>query len=280
MPPLIETLTPSDIPDNVALAQAVGWQDVESDWRVLHDAALVLGARRERRLVAQGALGVYGKAGTIAKMVVAPECQRGGLGAALLDALLHEASRQSVTIIGLVATPFGQPLYERRKFVTVGEVVVLTGTPARITSDVALTEIGCGPLNDARVAADLNEQWLGCSRAAMLGARFREAAATAMTLSAAGPRGFAMATAQGPLSLVGPIIAETENDARALTRHLFVNLSGGVRVDVPAEQGAFRTWLRGLGLRELGARSEMALGAARLPWQVPQRFALAAQAWG
>jgi hypothetical protein len=215
-------------------------------------------------------------------MVVAPECQRGGLGAALLDALLDEASSRSVTIIGLVATPFGQPLYERREFVTAGHVVVLTGTPdrARITSDVALTEIGCGPLNDARVAVDVDEQWLGCSRATMLGARFREASATAMTLSAGSPHGFAMATAQGPISLVGPIIAETENGARALTSRLFVNLPGGVRVDVPAEQGAFRLWLRGLGLRELGTRSEMALGAARLPWQVPQRFALAAQAWG
>ena len=67
--------------------------------------------------------------------------------------------------------------------------------------------------------------------------------------------------------------------ARALTMSIFRALGGPVRVDVPAEQSAFRAWLLGLGLVEKGVNVEMARGGV-LPWNTPQRLALATQAWG
>src|SRR5688500_17635957 len=112
----IERLGAPDIPRNVALSRSVGWPDVEGDWRVLHEAALVLGIRAESGLLARGALGDYGAAASIAKMEVAPQAQRRGIGARLLDALLTEAERRSIGVVGLVATPFGEPLYGSREF--------------------------------------------------------------------------------------------------------------------------------------------------------------------
>jgi hypothetical protein len=58
-----------------------------------------------------------------------------------------------------------------------------------------------------------------------------------------------------------------------------VQWRGPLRIDVPVEQVAFREWFYAQGLREQKRRLEMARGCDRLPWQVPQRFALAAQAW-
>jgi hypothetical protein len=55
-PLVIERLTLSDVQKNVALSRSVGWKDVESEWRVLHEAAEVHGVRHAGRLVAQGAL--------------------------------------------------------------------------------------------------------------------------------------------------------------------------------------------------------------------------------
>jgi hypothetical protein len=52
-----------------------------------------------------------------------------------------------------------------------------------------------------------------------------------------------------------------------------------VRIDVPVEHVGFRSWLVTLGLQERAQRVEMAR-SKRVPWQVPQRFALATQAWG
>jgi hypothetical protein len=89
-----------------------------------------------------------------------------------------------------------------------------------------------------------------------------------------------MATAQGATALIGPVVAESEDDARVLTAALVRTAPGPARIDVPAEQQGFRQWLALIGFREQGARLEMARGAPRLPWQVPQRFALASQAWG
>jgi hypothetical protein len=89
-----------------------------------------------------------------------------------------------------------------------------------------------------------------------------------------------MATTQSSLSLVGPVIAATEDDARVLASSIFRAVPGPVRIDVPEEQRAFRRWLHSLGLREQSVRVEMASGTERLPWQIPQRFALAAQVWG
>jgi GNAT superfamily N-acetyltransferase len=278
--PRIDRLTTETLRDNVALSRSVGWQDTESDWRVLHAAATVFGVRDEGRLVAQVALGVYGGggsgAGTVAKMVVAPEVQGRRIGARLLDALLAEAERGALPVLGLVATTEGRPLYERRGFVACGETVVLTGTPTGFDVPEA-----AGPLADADAAARLEQRFMACSRAALLGARFREAIATSALVDAdGGVRAFAMATAQGPVALIGPVVAEREDDARVLISSLFARAPGPARIDVPAEHAGFRAWLRQRGFAEQVTRAEMARGAARLPWQVPQRFALASQAWG
>jgi len=274
--PAVVRLTAETLPDNVALSRSVGWQDTESDWRVLHEAATVFGVRSAGRLVAQVGLGDYGRAGTVAKMVVAPEAQGQKIGGRLMETLLEEAERRAMPVLGLVATDAGRPLYERRGFAAVGETVVLVGTPAPLAFTGA-----AAPLADAAAAARVEGRWMDCSRAVLLGARFREAIATSALVGRdGGVRAFAMATAQGPVALIGPIVAETEDEARMLITSLFQRAPGPVRIDVPAEHAGFRSWLQQLGLQEQVRRLEMARGAARLPWQVPQRFALASQAWG
>jgi GNAT superfamily N-acetyltransferase len=272
----IEAMFSSEIPANVTLAHEVGWPDDDADWRVIHEAALVLGARKGGHWVGQGVLAPYeSNAGTIAKMIVAPSAQRQGVGAAILDALLVEAERSALTTLGLVATPFGEPLYRSRGFAVTGEVAVFIGTPA-----LELPREPASPITDIEAAITFERRFISCSRATMLRGRHREASATVICRSADGAgQGFALATTKGPYALVGPVIAETEDVARSLVRAIFSALPGVVRIDVPAEHTAFREWLAALGLPEKGVRPEMARGGS-LPWQVPQRFALATQAWG
>jgi len=269
---VIERLTPSALAENVALSRSVGWKDVESEWRVLHAAADVRGVRQAGRLVAQCALGDYGSAASLAKMVVAPELQRQGWGARLLDGFLADADARGIKV-GLCATEQGRPLYESRQFAVCGELMILVGTPelGREPGDSVVS------LDDAEPAVALDRELSGCDRAAMVRARFRESIAK---LQLDGERGFGLATAQGEHSLVGPILAETEVGARQLALGLFAAAPGPVRIDVPLEHAAFRAWLVQLGLREVSERVEMARGGPRMPWQVAQRFALATQAWG
>ncbi|HWZ92712.1 MAG TPA: GNAT family N-acetyltransferase, partial [Polyangiaceae bacterium] len=209
----IEPLSSAAIPESVALAHAVGWPDDDAEWRVIHEAALVLGVRREGRLIAQGALGSYEhNVGTIAKMIVLPGLQRQGLGAAILDALLAEAELRSLTTLGLVATPLGQPLYESRGFAVTGEVVVFIGTPAPERADESMP-----PITDLDSVVAFERRLLGCARGAMLRGRQREASASAVHGSVdGGVRGFALATPKEPYALVGPVIADAEDIARRL----------------------------------------------------------------
>lgn len=272
----VERLFPDEIPANLALATEVGWPDDEADWRVVHEASVVLGVRDAGRLIGQGALGAYESgAGTIAKMIVLPGEQRRGIGAAILDALLAEAERRSLSRLGLVATPSGQPLYESRGFVATGEVAVLIGTPT--VESVAGSNVST---SQVELMIELDRRFVSCSRAVMLRGRHREATAALLCSSAAGaPRGFALVNGNGPYAMVGPVIAENEEVARTLVSAIFSACRGPMRIDVPAQHIAFRQWLASLGLPEKGVRAEMARGGA-LPWQVPERFALATAAWG
>jgi len=265
----VEALSATDLPHNVALSNSVGWPDTESEWRVIYEAALVLGVKRDGALIGQGALGLFDGCASIAKMVVAPSAQRQGLGGAILDALLAEAERRALSRVGLVATPLGRPLYESRGFTPVGEVAILVGTPL-------LSAEPCTPLPRADLDQlfEIERRFTGSVRTAVLAGRFRDASAIAI-----GDGGFALATSQPNGSRVGPIFAEDEPTARALSRELFRALRGPVRLDVPSERRAFRAWLTSVGLTEKGVHLEMSRGGA-LPWNVPQRFGQATQAWG
>jgi GNAT superfamily N-acetyltransferase len=269
----IERLGIADVPQNVALSRSAGWKDVDGEWRVLHAAADVRGVRDAGRLVAQGALGDYGTAASLSKMVVASELQRRGLGARLLDGFLADADARGVPV-GLCATDLGRPLYASRGFEVSGELMILFGAPEAGTADGGDVVLA----NEVQTLLILDRKFSGCDRGAMLRARFVEACARVELRGAEG--GFGLAMPQGEHTLIGPILAEAEDEARRLAAALFRAAPGPVRIDVPLEHAGFRRWLVEQGLREVSARVEMARGASRMPWQVPERFALSTQAWG
>jgi GNAT superfamily N-acetyltransferase len=271
---MIGELSAADIADNVALSRSVGWKDVASDWRVLHAAARVVGVRDAGRLVAQGALADYGTAASLAKMVVAPDFQRHGLGRRLMEELLAAPTARGVPI-GLCATEFGRPLYEKAGFNVSGEIMILFGTPRSGTtrSDSVV------PLSSAERAIEIERKLVACDRSGMLRAR-TALGDPAFELAAGAEPGFVLASRFEGAALIGPLFATSEDGARQLAEAVFHALPGPIRIDVPLQQSTFRAWLAGLGLQEHSLRVEMVRGAPAVPWQVPQRFALGMQAWG
>lgn len=272
--PTIEQLVVDDAPANVALSRSVGWKDALGDWRVLHAAARVLGVREQGRLIAQGALGDYGSAATLAKMVVAPEYQGQGLGRRLLEELVSQPVARSVPV-GLCATDLGRPLYEKAGFSASGELMILFGAPSAGASEPGSVV----PLVDAARAIEQELCFVACDRSRMLRARLEQANFAFASAHEAEP-GFVMASAFEGGTLVGPLFAQSEATARRLMRAVCAKVSGPIRVDVPLQHTAFRAWLVEQGLREHSVRVEMVRGATQAPWQVAERYALATQAWG
>lgn len=269
----IERLSLPDLADNVGLSRSVGWKDVEAEWRVLHAGATVRGARYDGRLIAQGALGDYGTALTLAKMVVAAEHRGRGLGSRLLDGFLADADARALPV-GLCATDLGRPLYESRGFVESGKLMILFGTAGSVEAPAPdlVTR-----LTEER-ALLLDRAFCGCDRSAMLRARLAEASIRVELTGESS--GYALASLQGDHTLVGPIFAESDAGAYLLLTAVLAGISGPLRIDVPLTQTGFRRVLVELGLREVSERAEMTRGAPRSPWQVPARFALSTQAWG
>jgi len=265
----VRVLAREDLPRNVALSNSVGWPDTPAEWQVIHQAALVMGIEREGQLIAQGALGLFDGAGSIAKMVVAVAAQKQGLGGKVLDALLLEAERRSLGPLGLVATPAGRRLYQSREFTPVGDVAIMLGTPM-----LANEASGSATAQGLEQLLMIERRFTGSSRTNVLRGRLAGACASAICET-----GFALATSQPNGARVGPIFADSEETARRLTHDLLLRVPGPVRFDVPGEQRGFRAWLKELGLIEKGVHWEMSRGGA-LPWCVPQRFGLATQAWG
>ena len=100
--------------------EAVGWVPPpvhDAELQAALDGTWNVVARDEGELVGIGRLLDDGALyATIWDMIVLPGQQRHGVGRAILERLLHRAERR--TIVALVATPSGRPLYEEYGFRT------------------------------------------------------------------------------------------------------------------------------------------------------------------
>lgn len=118
----LRPLEVSDVEAATALSSGVGWNQDSNDWLrliTLHPAGAI-GAWRAGALVGTATLVTYGeRLGWLGMVIVAPRERGHGLGAALIDAALAGSAVASDAVVGLDATDFGAPLYERRGFETV-----------------------------------------------------------------------------------------------------------------------------------------------------------------
>ena len=100
--------------------EAVGWVPPpvhDAELQAALDGTWNVVAREHGELVGIGRLLDDGALyATIWDMIVLPGQQRHGVGRAILERLLHRAERR--TIVALVATPSGRPLYEEYGFRT------------------------------------------------------------------------------------------------------------------------------------------------------------------
>ena len=93
------------------------------------------------------------------------------------------------------------------------------------------------------------------------------------------PRGYAMSRLFGRGHVIGPVVAESPTDARALIEAALARLGNAfVRVDTSATS-QLGEWLEGIGLQRVGDATTMVLGT-RAPSTGPARvFALASQSF-
>jgi GNAT superfamily N-acetyltransferase len=258
------------------LSQQMSWPYRLEDW----DFALQLGQgfvlQRAGVVIGTAAWWPYGEAHACAGMIIVAKSAQGrGHGARLMDALLAAAHPRTIT---LNSTAEGMALYERRGFARIGDVHQHQGIPnARHEAPPPSLVRAMAP-SDIEAIARLDQEATGWARRQMLD-RLVQVGDCHVLVRNGEPHGYAIFRPFGRGHVIGPVVAESPTDARALIEAALARLgSVFVRVDTSATS-QLGEWLEGIGLQKVGDATTMVLGT-QIPSTGPARmFALANQSF-
>lgn len=255
--PPIRTLAAADLPACSDLAESRSWPREPPKWALLHDVGLVFGvaAPDGDGLAASGVLVPFGPVASISMVLVAARYERRGLGRAITA---HAVSVAGDRVVWLHASKFGLPLYESMGFVVDG------GCQGHLGPFADDGGPGARPAADFEEIVRRDETAHGVNRRPLL-----ERLGTAYAVDG----GFAFGTDIGHVTVIGPVVADTEDQARALIRGVARAAPGEVRVDPDFRFPALTAWVRERGLVPTAPAPRLVLGGRQLPGDASKRFA-------
>ena len=259
------------------LSQEMSWPYLLKDW----EFALQLG----RGFVVTSAGAVVGTAlwwpygdthASTGMIIVSKAVQGRGYGARLMDALLAAARPRIVT---LNSTVEGMALYERRGFVPIEVIHQHHGIPRERYEAPGPCFVRSMVPSDFEAILALDHETTGWTRREMLN-RLIEVGDGYVLLRDGIPRGYAISRLFGRGHVIGPVVAKSRTDARALIEAALAHL-GRVFVRIDTSTAAqLGEWLEGIGLQQVSDATTMILGT-QLPAAGPARtFAIANQSFG
>jgi GNAT superfamily N-acetyltransferase len=262
--------------DALKLSQEMGWPYRIEDW----DFALQLGdgfvLQRAGVVIGTAVWWAYGEAHASAGMIIVAKAAQGrGYGARLMEALLAAAYPRSIV---LNSTAEGLALYERRGFVPSGVIHQHQGIPRERHEAPPPSIVRALAPSDFGAITQLDWEATGWARRPLLG-RLVEVGHGHVLLRDGMPRGYAISRLFGSGLVIGPVVAESPTDARALIQAALAHLgSVFVRIDTSASS-ELSAWLEAIGLRQVADATTMLLGT-QIPSAGPARmFALANQSF-
>ncbi|SEF35954.1 Acetyltransferase (GNAT) domain-containing protein [Amycolatopsis pretoriensis] len=258
----IRTLGAADLPACSDLAESRSWPREPPKWRLLHEVGQVFGVDApDGGLAACAAVVPFGTVASISMVLVARRFERRGLGRAITAQALAAAGDRAVW---LHASASGRPLYESMGFVADGGCRGHVGTFA----DDGGPGAAPGSLSSV-VPLDLRAQGVG-----------RRPLLERLGTPYVADGGFAFGVDIGHVTVIGPVVAESEDAAKAVVRGVARSVPGEVRVDPDYRFPSFTTWLRDRGLVPGVSAPRLILGGRPLPGDASLRFAPFTRALG
>jgi GNAT superfamily N-acetyltransferase len=248
----VRDLRPADLAEAVALSEAVGWNQVEADWRVFLELGHAVGVDdADGRLAATAATLPSGpEVAWISMVIVREDHRRRGIATALLERCAEEIAAGGRTP-GLDATPAGREVYRRMGFRDIWSLARWRRTE---DSPLALAESPAGvrvrPVGsrDLDAIAALDARASGGDREPLLSRlTARSAAFAAVAEGALGPCGFVLGREGRTATHLGPLVAESEGVARALARYALERIAVPVAIDAADAAEGFTRWLEESG---------------------------------
>ncbi|MEO5737184.1 MAG: GNAT family N-acetyltransferase [Variovorax sp.] len=259
------------------LSQEMSWPYRLEDW----DVALELGRGfvlqdDAGEVIGTAAWWPYGETHASAGMIIVAKAAQGrGYGARLMDALLTVAHPRAIR---LNSTAEGLELYERRGFVPIGVIQQHQGVPQGRHEAPPPSLIRAMAASDFEAVVRLDQEATNWARQPMLRRLIEVGDGYVLTRDGVA-RGYAVCRLFGRGHVIGPVVAENLDDARALIEAAFARLgSVFIRVDTAATS-QLGEWLEAIGLHQVSDATTMVLGSP-VPSTGPARmFALANQSF-
>jgi GNAT superfamily N-acetyltransferase len=261
----------------VELSRQVGWPHRREDWELVQSLSQGIVALDGARVVGTTLMTPYGDDAARINMVIVDARLRGrGLGRNLTEVALAKAGTR---ICCLVATEEGLPLYRNLGFVATGEIVQHQGEagPADTQASVCW-----GETRDHACLVALDHVAYGHQRSALM-RLLRERARFAVIREENEVQAFAAIREFGRGRVIGPVVARSDIEARALIDFLLAHHRGAfIRVDTDKSLD-LSEWLASRGLAHVGGGITMrrVTDAGRDKRIAPRRtYALVSQALG
>jgi GNAT superfamily N-acetyltransferase len=272
----IRRLGVDDLPDLVALAARLNWNDEERRYSLLLQVSDVYGLDDPDSggLIGTVTLTRFGPMfATVGMMLVDPTHGGRGHGRTLMGHVLDVAGDAT---LALFATAAGRPLYEKVGF----KMLALNHSHrGRYTGDpTGLSEPATGADLDAII--ELDRAVTGCDRSALLSAYVPFAERVGVARRADGSvSGYAGLWRHGELGVIGPVVAANTDEAIVLAGDLAATAGGEVRIEVGEDRAELAAWAEATGLTRAATTSVMTLDGRPLPgdrdrWFMPVTLAL------
>jgi len=241
-------MTVDDISAGMRLSGLAGWNQTQADWELFLQCSPVGGFVAVHNGLTVGTVLTFTYGGGVAwigMVLVDPNFRRRGIGSLLLNgALAYLAGCPSIK---LDATPAGKQVYDQLGF---SDEYGLHRATCSVIPQIQGSD-SVRPLSQDSFdrICDLDLLVFGADRRVILQGLLKNAPESAFLLEEQGSlRGFCLGRSGSLFHQIGPVVAETLDDAKALLSAAFCRLTGrAVVIDVPDSQPEIWAWLETLG---------------------------------
>ena len=213
---------------------------------------------------------------SIGMVITSPRLQENGAGKWLMQRVLRQTTGRARM---LNATKAAFRLYVSLGFKQLATVNQQNGTVGEVP-DFPATARPMRPEDRSQIAA-LDQAALGAPRAEVLAAVLDAAEAGSVIERDGRLSGFALIRRFGRGRVIGPVVAQDDDDAIALCGPLIAPHSGAfLRLDTREAEGPFRSFLTASGIAEYDRVQFMSLEPLPAPQGPARTYALISQALG
>ncbi|MEN4751254.1 GNAT family N-acetyltransferase [Pseudomonas sp. Ps21-P2] len=271
--------TAADMPAAHALSVQLKWPHREADWAMVQRTSEGFVAEHDGQLVGVAFACHQGAYSSIGLVIVSDQHRSKGIGRRLMNLCLDAAAPRTPI---LNATESGAPLYASMGFVEYARIQQHQGVPQTPPVPAAMGAGLCREVTEAEYprVIELANAGSGLDRTAVLNDLLPMAECVVGVEVHGQLKGCALLRRFGRGHLIGPVVAQSLEQAQQMITHLLDLIPGAfVRFDILADCGLVE-WLEGLGLPCVDRAPRMVLGEPPRSRDGIAQFAMVTQAIG